>query len=241
MKIAPRVLTFALTLCTFGCADSAEVPTESEHGSTTHAEPTGGSGGESGDDPDDGSTTEATEATGTSTGDADSSSSTGMPSDGHVDYFIGTSANFLADGTPTATDRILARRQLDPAGSQIFETLYLVAPDDTWQRFDLVQEVDVVADTFAAQFETEFGTIEVAGEYTSGDDWAWDAWRSTSTYVDGLSEGWVVTSEDLVVPEGGHRADKQVLDPNGQVMFIIEERLDAVDSAAYDAAVAELE
>jgi hypothetical protein len=239
MKIANPSLALILALVVPGCTNDADPPnTTTEAASTGEAaSTTEAAEASTGADPGDASTSEGTAGP---SSEAESSSGPGMPQH-EVLYFRGVSDNFLPDGTPTGTDQILARRETDPEAAQILETLYLVAPDATWQRFELVQDVDVAAGTFTAEFATDFGNLVIEGEYTSGEDWAWDGWRSRSTYIDGLSEGWVVTSEDHVLPDGSHEADKEVLDPEGTLMFVIEEQAEPIDQAEYEAAVAELE
>ncbi|MCA9704901.1 MAG: hypothetical protein KDK70_03510 [Myxococcales bacterium] len=231
-------LALALASLASGCTSDPEPSPSADESSTTEAadgtaDETGGSESSTGADASDDAASESSSD--------DAADTTGMPAEGEVQFFRGTSENYLPDGTPAGTDVILARRQTQPDDAQVLETLYLVAEDGSWQRFDVVQDVDVAAGTFFAEFDTDYGHVEVDGEYTSGEPWAWTGWRSLSTYVSGFSEGWTVTSMDAVGADGVHQADKEVLDPDGTVMFVIEERADPIDEAEYDAAVAELQ
>ncbi len=239
MKLRALSLSLALAAFVPACTDDVDPPADTD--TDTAASTTTDDGMNTDAPADTGSSGEPPGSSEGDPGDEESSGSTGMVDAGPVEFFEGRSETFTPEGMSTGVDLILARRQMIPDDDQILETLYLIHPDGSTDRFDLVQDVDLAAQTFTSEFSTDFGNLRIDGEYTSGEDWAWDGWRSTSTYIDGVSAGWVVTSEDTRNDDGSHQADKEVYDARGQLFFVIEERLESIDQQTYEMAVAELE
>ena len=157
-------------------------------------------------------------------------------------WFSGTSDGQSADGTfdePAA--ELLFVRILDRVASTIEEQVWTEqGAGDPWEYDALTHAVDPEAGTFTADFVTDDGTLEVVGGYDAGEPWAWTAWHSTSTYVDGIYAGTAVLSEDSLAADGVVTAEKEVYDAGGAHTWSIVEVLTPISEADHDARLAEV-
>lgn len=168
---------------------------------------------------------------------------------GHADvpdpsttWYFGTNDGQTPDGSYVApTEEELFIRALDPTASTVSENAWTVdASTQAVTSFALVHDVDVATETFSSTFVTDDGTLLVEGAYDAGDDWAWTAWHSTSTYQDGQYAGMRVESVDHVEDSGQAIAEKVVIDASGTETYDIVEVLTPTDQAAFEERLAEL-
>ena len=164
------------------------------------------------------------------------------PAEAVATYFFGTSDGQTPDGSYVAPeDEILFIRTLDPNASTVHEEAWTISASGDLSSYELLHAVDLAAQTFTADFVTADGTMQVEGAFDAGEDWAWTAWHSTSTYVDGRYAGTIVTSTDTLDPTSGvAHADKLVYDADGANTYIIAETLTPVDQTTFEARLAEV-
>lgn len=154
--------------------------------------------------------------------------------------YEGTSRGRLPDGSYEAPEEnLLFLRTLDPAPSTVREQAWSWEAGGEVTTFDLTHTVDAEAGTFTADFVTGDGTLRVEGAFDAGGAWAWTAWHSTSTYVDGPDAGVTVQSTDTLDPgSGAIHAEKTVFDVGGEATWIIVEDLTPVSEERFDEVLA---
>lgn len=161
---------------------------------------------------------------------------TGLPA-AETRWYLGSSAGEMADGSWAQEEELLAVRTVDPAAATITERFSAVERGGALAEYELVQAVSDGG--FEAQFSDGYGTLQVVGQFDAGEDWAWTAWHSTSTYLDGDYVDWYLTSVDAA-GEGTHHADKILHQPDGAAYWLVAEDLTEVTEADFDARLAEL-
>lgn len=212
--LVPARLLFLALL--FACSGSDE-PKDSQE--------TGGNDGNGGDDASDGG--------------ADGGAGDGGIEDitPRIDYLIGSSQYYDTSGTPRGpSSETWLRRTLDPAARTLEERVFTRDAGEV-ASFTLNGLVDPDAGTWTFSFSDDFGTIEGEGAFLEGETWDWTAWESDSAYIDGDYMGLRITSNDSI-NETELVAHKSLIDPAGEPMGTVEEVLQRVDAATWDAAVA---
>jgi hypothetical protein len=154
-----------------------------------------------------------------------------------IDYLIGSSQYFDTSGAPRGpSSETWLRRTLDPAARTLEERVYTRDAGEV-ASFTLNGFVDPDAGAWTFSFSDDFGTIEGTGTFLEGEVWDWTAWQSQSEYVDGEYLGFRILSNDSIT-ETELVAHKSLIDPAGDPMGTVEEVLQRVDAATWDAAVA---
>lgn len=157
-------------------------------------------------------------------------------------WYFGTSDGEAPDGSyDEAPKEILFIRALDPEAATVTEDAWQQGTARQWDHYMLVHDVDVAAGTFSSLFETPDGTMDVQGGYDAGAPWAWTAWHSTSTYLDGRYTGTVVESVDEVDADGVAQAHKEVWDASGAHTWSIVETLTPTDQVSFEERLAQIE
>ena len=152
-------------------------------------------------------------------------------------WYNGTSQGQTPDGSYVEDPKnLLFIRIVDEDASTITEQVWTEGGRDTWTYYELVHTVDAVNDTFTAVFVTEEGTLDVLGGYDAGEDWAWTAWHSASTYRDGTYAGTSVQSTDTMDATGKVTTNKTIVDTSGTETWKILELLAPMLQADFEAA-----
>jgi hypothetical protein len=142
-------------------------------------------------------------------------------------YFAGDSTTTLASGTALAAERTLIWRRLFPDDGRIEEHVEQVTEDGV---LDSTVHLVVDADgAFSLSLTDAFGTQQGSGDLT-GAAWAWTAWTSTSTYVDGDRAGATV-ARTATLDDDGLLATHELLDADGDPMAATVQTLAWTDPA----------
>lgn len=161
-----------------------------------------------------------------------------------VTYYIGTSQGQAPDGSYVEDEEeILFIRALDPHAATIGEEFWIEGARGAYDHGELLSRVataDGSTYTFSSSWDTADGALEVAGEFTAGQPWAWTAWHSTSTYMDGKYIGYWITSDDVLDAEGADTATKVVYDAEGTDIWHIIEVISPVPQADFESRLAEI-
>ncbi len=174
-------------------------------------------------------------------GDDDDSAAepTPTPAPERVDQFLdGTSVFTFTNGQQAPAAPVLIHRVLDPADNSLTEDVYQVDEAGDVGHFEVVGVVDAAAGTWTFGFFDGYGNFEGEGTLV-GEAWAWDAWSSRSAYVDGPYVGSYVLSDDRIV-DGVLEVEKQIFSPDDHAEGTVQERLDLVTQAEWDAALKDL-
>jgi len=142
-------------------------------------------------------------------------------------YFAGDSTTTLASGTALAPERTLIWRRLFPDDGRIEEHIEQVAEDGV---VDSTAHLVIDADgAFTLSVTDAFGTQQGDGAL-QGDPWAWTAWTSTSTYLDGGRAGAMVALT-ATLDDDGLLATHELVDAAGDPMATTVQSLAWTDPA----------
>jgi hypothetical protein len=165
----------------------------------------------------------------------DSGSGEGAKAAPIVEWYLGSSDGQTPDGSyDEPAHELLFIRTLDPSASTITEEAWQ-EDGDAYSHYVLVHSVDLASQTFSADFETEQGLLQVLGGFDAGEDWAWSAWHSDSTYVDGAYAGTVVRSTDSRDSAGAVIALKEIYDETDAHIWSIVEQLSPITEEEFGA------
>lgn len=139
-------------------------------------------------------------------------------------YFSGTSLTTSPDGqTVYSEETSRVRRSIDPEAGQITEEVVLSV---SGASETVLVQLDG-GNVFSASDDS--GYFEGTITFTEGDDWAWTAWTYDLTFTDG-SGG--LTGEGSLT-DTALTTDKQILEPGGAVVALVQEDLAVIDEATW--------
>lgn len=145
-------------------------------------------------------------------------------------WYVGESVGQTPDGSYVADPEATAlERILDPDASTVTENVWASGEAST-----LTHTVD--GNTFSSTWTFDGATLQTEGAFDAGDAWAWTAWHSTTTWLDGADAGSRLESTDQLSADAAH-ADKVYYDADGVDVWHIAEDLAAVSEEEFDAAV----
>ncbi len=153
-------------------------------------------------------------------------------------HLAGTSQ--YIDTTGAAQGRatnVLLRRTVTPADVSLDE-LVMEKSAGAVEEYTVLGQIDPDAQTWTFSFTTADGTIEGSGTFDAGETWAWTAWHSTSTFVDGDYAGWTIGSEDLLDGDT-FTASKVFRDTTGEGQGGVEETLTVMEAETWESTAAE--
>ncbi|MDP2314243.1 MAG: hypothetical protein Q8P41_15175 [Pseudomonadota bacterium] len=162
----------------------------------------------------------------------------GAPLPPAVLYLSGDSQYYDSDGVargrPTSE---LLRRTVTPEDASLEERV-IEKSGGAAEEYLLLGVIDPDGPTWTYSFTTADGTLEGSGTFDEGETWAWTAWHSTSTFVDGDYAGWTIESEDRLDGDT-FTASKAFHDATGAGQGTVEETLAVIDAETWEETAAE--
>jgi hypothetical protein len=155
-------------------------------------------------------------------------------------WYIGVSETSFPGVPGGLEEEVLIRRTVSPEHGTLVESVISEGGTSTPARFEIEGTVTVGESESSWTFGFSDASGDFEGEGTlHGEAWAWDSWESTTTYVTGPYVGSYVESEDERTDDG-IVASKRVYSPEDHFEASIDEVLERVDEAAWDARAEEL-